>query len=515
MMRRVKSGFTLVELLAVIVILAIIMIIAIPSVLDILTVAKQKSFLEYITKVYSAAEKKYLSDQLFDGGNSCIVYQVKTDLGLENTGSYDGFVLIGAKDFDGDQKYYITLWNDEYKVYGLDYKKVDKAKLEDFVDANDDDLKVDGVAKYYDCSVYTDASGNKITAEDIDIEPSATPKGKVCTFDGTMEPGTKFVDGQYTYTYKDSVAYEGTTTGWHVVLTDKNSTEPVTTQLCSTINGEYITSFVNTFQYSKAVSIDLSSFNTSHAVNFTSMFYYSSATSLDLSGFDTRNVKYMSCMFFHAAATNIDVSNFVTPNLEIIEEMFDSITADKLDLRHFDVSKVKDPYAAFRNLKANEVDISNWNLSSATRLVNMFYGAKINKLNSSGLRADASTNNSYMFQNFETNNPVNLNNLDTTNCNNFDSMFYGAKIPSLSIPKLKINSITSGFNMFRSIRTDVLDLSSIDTSYMTANKFSGFVDGIAVNKAYARTQADADLLNTTGAPKYLHWTDLTVPFVVK
>ncbi len=515
MMRRVKSGFTLVELLAVIVILAIIMIIAIPSVLDILTVAKQKSFMEYITKVYSAAEKKYLSDQLFDGGTSCIVYQVKTDLGLENTGSYDGFVLIGAKDFDGDQNYYITLWNDEYKVYGLDYKKVDKAKLEDFIDTNDDDLKIDGVAKYYDCSVYTDASGNENTAEDIYIEPSATPKGKVCTFDGEMVPKAKFVDGQYTYTYKDSSYWEGTTTGWHVTLTNKNSTEPVTTQLCTTINGEYITSFAHTFEQSKAVSIDLSSFNTSHATDLSNMFYYSSATSLDLSGFDTRNVKYMGCMFYHSAATNIDVSNFLAPNLKVIEEMFDSITVDKLDLRHFDVSKVTDAYAAFRNLNANEVDISNWNLANAPRLMNMFNRAKIKKLNVSGLRADASTDNSYMFERFETNNPVNLNNLDTTNCKNFDSMFYDAKIPSLSIPKLKFNSITSGYNTFRSIRTDVLDLSSIDTSFMAANKFSGFVDGITVNKAYARTQADADLLNKTGAPKYLHWTNLTVPFVVK
>jgi len=39
------NGFTLVELLAVIVILAIIMIIAIPSVLNVTEQAKQKSFI--------------------------------------------------------------------------------------------------------------------------------------------------------------------------------------------------------------------------------------------------------------------------------------------------------------------------------------------------------------------------------------------------------------------------------------------------------------------------------------
>ncbi len=511
MMKRNNFGFTLVELLAVIVILAIIMIVAIPSVLDILTVAKQKSFVEYITKVYSAAEKKYLSDQLFGGNNSCIVYQVKTDLGLENTGSFDGFVLIGAKDFDGDQKYYITLWNDEYKVYGLDYKKVDKAKLEDFVDTNDDDLKIDGVAKYYDCDVYSDADGNKTTAEDVDIEPSATPKGKTCTFDGEMVEKAEFVDGQYTYRYKDYAS----TIGWHVVLTDKNSTDPVTTQLCTTINGEYITSFNSTFYNSKAVSIDLSSFNTSHADNFDSMFFGAKATSLDVSGFDMRNAKRLGCMFFSAAATDIDTSNWVAPKVEDINEMFEKITTDKLDLRHFDVSKVKDPYGAFRSVTANEVDISNWNFASARRLSQMFASANIKKLNVNGLKADASADNSWMFYSFKTENPVILNNLDTTNCKDFGMMFYNAIIPTLSIPKLKFDSATSASNAFRGITTDVLDFSSVDTSYITGSNFSGFVDGITVNKAYARTQADADLLNTTGAPKYLHWTNLTVPFVVK
>ncbi len=514
-MRRKKSGFTLVELLAVIVILAIIMIIAIPSVLEIMTTAKQKSFVEYITKVYTAAQDKYMSDQLFNGDASCIVYKVKTDLGLSNTGTYDGFVLIGSKDKDGDQKYYITLWNDEYKVYGLDYKKVDKAKLEDFVDENDDDLKIDGVAKYYDCSVYTDGDGNTITADDVEITPTGTPRGKTCTFDGDMVPGAKFIDGQYTYTYKDKTAIENQTVGWHVVLTDKKSTEPVTTQLCSTINGEYVTSFFNTFHSSKATSIDLSSFNTSHATDLTSMFYYSSATSLDVSGFDTRNVKYMGCMFYHAAASDFDVSNFNTSKVEVIEEMFNGTHLDKLDLRHFDVSHVRDVYSAFGYMTANEVDVSNWNLVNAPRLYNMFTHANIKKLNVSGLRADASTDNSYMFDTFKTENPVVLNNLDTTNCHKFNYMFGYSQIPAIVTPKLSFANVEEAYNMFRNVSMDTLDLSMVDTSRITGSKFSGFVEGIKSTKCYARTQADADKLNTTGAPLYLHWQDLEHPFVVK
>ena len=55
-----RKGFTLVELLAVIVILAIIMIIAIPSVLNTLEIARKKTFIEYVTKVYETGLNKYL-----------------------------------------------------------------------------------------------------------------------------------------------------------------------------------------------------------------------------------------------------------------------------------------------------------------------------------------------------------------------------------------------------------------------------------------------------------------------
>lgn len=46
-----KNGFTLVELLAVIVILAIIMIIAIPTVLETMASARRSSFAIYIEKL--------------------------------------------------------------------------------------------------------------------------------------------------------------------------------------------------------------------------------------------------------------------------------------------------------------------------------------------------------------------------------------------------------------------------------------------------------------------------------
>ncbi len=90
-----RNGFTLVELLAVIVVLAIIMIIAIPSVLEAMNNAKKNSFYLYAQKIYNEAMKKYSSstDELFDDSN-CIVYDIKKDLNLPSTGNFDGWARV-------------------------------------------------------------------------------------------------------------------------------------------------------------------------------------------------------------------------------------------------------------------------------------------------------------------------------------------------------------------------------------------------------------------------------------
>ncbi len=112
MKKKKNKGFTLVELLAVIVILAIIMIIAIPAVLDTMTSARRKTFGEYVTKVYDVAQKKYLSDELLNGGSSYIRYDITKDLGLDNTGDYKGYVVITKT--NNNTEVYIGLSDNEY-----------------------------------------------------------------------------------------------------------------------------------------------------------------------------------------------------------------------------------------------------------------------------------------------------------------------------------------------------------------------------------------------------------------
>lgn len=85
-----KKGFTLVELLAVIVVLAIIMIIAIPSVLTAMDNAKKNSFKIFAQRAIQRAMEERQSAEMVGGTlKSCYAL---TDLKLEGGGKYTGSV---------------------------------------------------------------------------------------------------------------------------------------------------------------------------------------------------------------------------------------------------------------------------------------------------------------------------------------------------------------------------------------------------------------------------------------
>ena len=94
-----NNGFTLVELLAVIVILAIIMIIAIPTVLNTMERARKKAFIEFAQRAMNEAQKVYLSRSLTEnyisiGEETLYMFDIQKDLGLNNVGDYRGIVSV-------------------------------------------------------------------------------------------------------------------------------------------------------------------------------------------------------------------------------------------------------------------------------------------------------------------------------------------------------------------------------------------------------------------------------------
>jgi len=171
-----EKGFTLVELLAVIVILAIILIIAVPAVLFTLENAKRKSFGEYVNKVSILSQKQVTEDQMLGNVSSteCIVYDVKSGLGLNNTGNYEGWVLLNPSNND----IYVTLYDDDFVIIGYHYSD-SSLNMDNFIEKKTSDniskLTVEELCKSSSCS--TCSVDNTVVAEnEFEIGPYVVSK---------------------------------------------------------------------------------------------------------------------------------------------------------------------------------------------------------------------------------------------------------------------------------------------------------------------------------------------------
>ena len=354
-----KKGFTLVELLAVIAILAILVLIALPNIVNMFTDAKKRTFVTEAQTVYNETVKKYINSSM--KGEKLTTISSKDSSKLDMTGEdLDYCIILDSqgkveKLAVGNNSHYLML-KDIDNVNSITKEKVQEGKLND---------------------MKCDASAFKVKLD--------------CKFDGNLKQGAEYVNGQYTYRYMQKGTFPSASEnnwqntnedGWGVVLTDKNSTDPVTTDLCSTINNKPIVSMSSAFYNSKASSIDLSSFDTGKVTDMNSMFFNTEATSLDLKSFDTKNVGSMSRMFCNSKALSLDLSSFDTSNVTSIGSMFSSSKASVLDLRSFDTSKAIYMESMFSYSAATEIKgLEKFNTSNVTNMGSMFSGSKALALN--------------------------------------------------------------------------------------------------------------------------------------
>lgn len=120
-MRLNKKGFTLVELLAALVILAAIMAIAVPNVMGILNNSKADAYVEDAKKLLSLAEYKFRGNPSFrPAPNECTVMSLKYLDNSEfenapNGGAYDKtnsyVIIVNKPNASGNNQYvyYVTL----------------------------------------------------------------------------------------------------------------------------------------------------------------------------------------------------------------------------------------------------------------------------------------------------------------------------------------------------------------------------------------------------------------------
>ena len=258
--------------------------------------------------------------------------------------------------------------------------------------------------------------------------------------------------------------------GWGVQLTDKASTDAITSKICSYINNKPLVSAAGTFNKSKATILNLDGLNTSNIINMNGMFSNTQITTLDVSKFNTSNVKDMGWMFSGSQATALDLSNFNTSNVTNMEGMFNKSEATALDLSNFNTSNVTNMRWMFSNSQATTLDLSNFNTSNVTNMEEMFYKSQATTLDVSSFNTSNVTNMKYMFGN----------------------------IPAITIDVSKFNTskVTNMYAMFYRSQITTLDLSSFDTSNVTDMSFM-FNNSIKLKTIYASNKFKTDLVTSS------------------
>ena len=294
-----------------------------------------------------------------------------------------------------------------------------------------------------------------------------------CTYDGEMTDKATYINGQYKYVYNES------TKGWAVSLNDNDSTDPVTTHLCTSINGKPIVSMAGMFYNSKTESVDLSSFDTSNVTDMSGMFVSTQVQELDFSSFDTSKVKNMSSMFMNNQnLASIDLSNFNTSNVTSLSQMFLGCTSlKKLDLSNFDTSNVVGMGGLTSGAsQLEELNVSGWDFrkvpSSSGTIAGFLVGnpgnSNVKKLNLSN--AKFGDNLERAFASFSNLEELDLTNVDTSMATNMYSMFNGcSSLKSLDLSSFDTSKVTNMSAMFLNCSyLTRLDLSNFDTGNVTS-----------------------------------------------
>ena len=345
------------------------------------------------------------------------------------------------------------------------------------------------------------------------IEKDTSTNTYFCTTTDTLTQGLKYVNGQYTYAYKQQgrnassgIAWDNiNNNGWGVQLTDKASTDAVTSNVCTYINNKPIISMSYMFYKSQATTLDASNFDTSKVTNMDRMFDSSRATTLDVSNFNTSNVTNMDSMFVNSKATTLDLSNFDTSNVIDMAQMFYGIQATTLDLSNFNTSKVTDMNRMFTSSQVTTLDLSNFDTSKVTDMSHMFSNSKTTTLDLSNFNTAKVTNMSYMFFGAAAT-TLDLSSFDTSKVTDMGYMFMHNKATTLDLSSFDTSKVTDMDRMFASSQATTLDLSSFNTSNVTSMS-SMFDSATNLKTIYASDKFNTDNV-TTSTNMFLSSTNL-------
>ena len=268
-----------------------------------------------------------------------------------------------------------------------------------------------------------------------------------------------YTNGQYMYNYyKDS-------NEWFARLSDNQSTDPITSPLCYSIDDQPVTNLSYLFVNSHATSIDLSSFDTSSVTNMTGMFSQAQVTSVDLSSFDTSNVTSMDDMFRSSSITSFDLKNFNTSNVTSMRGMFLNVNATLINMSSFNTSNVTNMNGMFSYCEVPSLDFSNFDTSHVTEMGAMFSHSNIPSLDLSSFNTSRVRSMGWMFSDSQATD-INVSSFDTSSVTLMASMFSGSNVTTLDLSSFDTSNVDNMSNMFS-------NSSNLETIYVSDSFTAG------------------------------------------
>src|SRR5574344_1083420 len=407
-----KKGFTLAEVLAVIVILGIIITIAATSITAVVKRSKEKALNRQIEYIESAAKNYYISANY---PNICFItvdklYKIGY-LKEENINNpvtdekIDGCIIIGYS-------------SNQYK-YNYS-KKCENYLMENFT-SKFESIKYSVKNIYFKNGI--DNNYTNYTYYDVSQEQD----GSIIAYQKQNPDNTSMYD----------IFVEANL----IIFANPNSSslfknfESVVSIVLANFNTSKVTDMSGMFYGCyRLTNLDVSNFNTSKVTDMSWMFYgCNDLLSLDVSNFNTSNVTNMSAMFYHCDnLLSLDVSNFNTSNVINMSQMFSACSGlTEITLGNFNTSAVNNMSGMF-GYHSNfvTIDISSFDTSKVTNMSHMFWDCKNlkNIYVGNGWNTNAVTNSENMFESSYNIPNYNGDALDKTNANTSSTGYLKTKV---------------------------------------------------------------------------------------